>query len=97
VLEGGIPGLLQQVPILAGLDPTLLYLLAANAGQVLTRDEILDHLWGTDFVVESNLVDRHIRDLRAHLQNDWRRPRFIATVPGQGYRFVPTFEEASQA
>jgi Transcriptional regulatory protein, C terminal len=36
-------------------------------------------------------VDRHIRRLRIKLQNDYRHPRFIATVPGLGYRFVPTF------
>jgi DNA-binding response OmpR family regulator len=75
---------------LTALDQGLLYLLAANAGRVVTRDEILDHLWGADFVAESNVVDRHVRTLRAKLQNDWRRPRYIATVPGKGYRFVPT-------
>jgi DNA-binding response OmpR family regulator len=35
------------------------------------------------------VVDRHIRNLRRKLQNDWKRPRYIATVPGRGYRFVP--------
>src|SRR5580765_5788549 len=75
---------------LTSLEQSLLYLLAANAGRVLTRDEILDHLWGADYVAESNVVDRHIRNLRVKLQNGWRRPRYIATVPGRGYRFVPT-------
>src|SRR5688500_8273334 len=74
---------------LTPLELSLLYLLAANAGRVVTRDEILDHLWGVDFVAESNVVDRHVRSLRVKLQNDWRRPRYIATVPGKGYRFVP--------
>ena len=41
-------------------------------------------------MAESNVVDRHIRNLRAKLQNGWRRPRYIATVPGRGYRFLPT-------
>ena len=53
----------------------------------------MDALWGADFVASSNTVDQHIRSLRAKLQNDWHRPRFIATEPGQGYRFVPTFTE----
>ena len=53
--------------------------------------EILDTLWGVDYVAESNVVDRHIRSLRIKLQNDYRHPRFIATVPGVGYRFIPTF------
>lgn len=74
---------------LTGLEQSLLYLLAANAGRLLTRDEIQDHLWGTDYAAESNVVDRHIRNLRVKLQNHWREPRYIATVPGQGYRFVP--------
>jgi len=75
---------------LTALEQSLLYLLAANAGRLLTRDEILDHLWGVDFVAESNVIDRHVRNLRAKLGDDWRRPRYIATVPGRGYRFLPT-------
>ncbi len=74
---------------LTTLEQSLLYLLAANAGRVLTRDEILDHLWGADYVAESNVVDRHVRNLRIKLQDHSRRPRYIATVPGRGYRFMP--------
>jgi DNA-binding response OmpR family regulator len=81
---------------LTGLEQSLLYLLAANAGRVVTRDEILDALWGVDYAAESNVVDRHIRNLRAKLQNDWRKPRFIATVPGKGYRFIPTFSDSER-
>lgn len=77
---------------LTSLEQSLLYLLAANAGRVVTREEILDTLWGVDYVAESNVVDRQIRNLRARLQNDWRQPRYIATVPGRGYRFLPTSE-----
>lgn len=74
---------------LTSLEQALLYLLAANAGTALSREQILDSLWGTDFVIESNVVDRHVRALRAKLQNDWHRPRYIETVPGVGYQFVP--------
>jgi DNA-binding response OmpR family regulator len=79
---------------LTGLEQSLLYLLAASPGRVVTREAILDALWGVDFVTESNVVDRHVRNLRAKLQNDWRKPRFIATVSGKGYRFVATFSDA---
>ena len=79
---------------LTGIEQSLLYLLASRSGRVVTRDEILDAIWGTDFVAESNVVDRHVRSLRIKLQNDYRRPRFIATVPGVGYRFIPTFSGA---
>lgn len=79
---------------LTALEQSLLYLLAANAGRVLSRNEILDYLWGTDYVAESNIVDRHIRNLRVKLESLPRRPKCIATVPGRGYRFLRR-EEAS--
>jgi two-component system, OmpR family, alkaline phosphatase synthesis response regulator PhoP len=81
----------RSVIHLSATEQSLLYLLASRGGQVVTREEILDAIWGTDFVAESNVVDRHIRSLRIKLQNDYRHPRFIATVPGQGYRFIPVF------
>ena len=81
----------ESVIHLTGLEQSMLYLLAANRGRIITRDEIIDAIWGTDFVSESNVVDRHIRSLRAKLQNDWRKPRFIATVPGKGYRLSGVF------
>ena len=82
---------------LTAIEQSLLYLLAANAGQLLTRDDILDQVWGTDYMAESNVVDRHIRNLRIKLQNGWRKPRYIATVPGRGYRFVPTTADTTVA
>jgi len=42
-------------------------------------------------VAGSNVVDRHVRSLRIKLQDDYRHPRFIATVSGHGYQFIPTF------
>ena len=87
----------ESVIHLSGIEQSLLYLLASRSGRVVTRDEILDAVWGTDFVAESNIVDRHIRSLRIKLQNDYRHPRFIATVPGQGYRFIPTFSNQGWA
>jgi DNA-binding response OmpR family regulator len=81
----------ESVIHLSGIEQSLLYLLASRGGRVVSREDILDAIWGTDFVAESNIVDRHIRSLRIKLQNDYRHPRFIATVPGKGYRFIPTF------
>jgi DNA-binding response OmpR family regulator len=75
-------------PHLTAMEQTLLYFLASNPGQILGREEILDALWGTDHVVESNVVDRHVRNLRLKLNDHWRHPRYIGTVPGKGYRFV---------
>ena len=79
---------------LSGIEQSLLYLLASRGARVVTREEILDAIWGADFVAESNIVDRHIRSLRVKLQDDYRHPRFIATVPGEGYRFIPKFSNA---
>lgn len=76
---------------LSGIEQSLLYLLASRGRRVVTREEILDAIWGVDFVAESNIVDRHVRTLRIKLQDDYRHPRFIATVAGEGYRFIPTF------
>jgi DNA-binding response OmpR family regulator len=73
---------------LTALEQALLYLLAANAGTVLSREQILDALWGTDLAIESNVVDRQVRTLRAKLEDDWQKPRYIETVPGAGYRFM---------
>ena len=52
------------------------------------KRQILDAIWGTDFVAESNIVDRHVRTLRMKLHDDYRHSRFIATVTGEGYRFL---------
>jgi DNA-binding response OmpR family regulator len=74
---------------LTTLEQSLLYLLAANAGRLLSREEILDALWGVDYLADSNVVDRHISNLRAKLQNGRRRPKYISTVRGVGYSFLP--------
>lgn len=76
---------------LSSIEQALLYLLASRSGQVVDRETILDVIWGADFVADSNVVDRHIQSLRNKLQDNYRNPRFIATEPGRGYRFIPTF------
>lgn len=73
---------------LTPIQQTLLYLLAANAGRALSREDLLSTIWGGEFEIESNVVDRHIRELRVKLGDDWRTPKFIETVPGAGYRFM---------
>lgn len=72
-------------PHLTPLERGLLYVLVANSGRVVSREDIIDCVWGADAEPNSNLVDRHIRDLRRKLQDDWRRPNVLATMRGQGY------------
>jgi DNA-binding response OmpR family regulator len=74
--------------ILTPIQQALLYILAANAGETLTRESLLASIWGDAFQIESNVIDRHIRELRVKLGDDWRTPRYIETVPGRGYRFA---------
>lgn len=72
---------------LTALQQTLLYLLASNAGAVVTRERILDAIWGDDFLGDSSIIERHVRSLRAKLQYDWLAPKYIETIAGAGYRF----------
>lgn len=59
----------------------LLTFLAANAGRVCSRNELLDRVWGEDFLGTERTVDQHVAQLRAHLGSDW-----ITTIRGRGYR-----------
>ena len=54
-------------------------------------------IWGGEFEIESNVVDRHIRELRVKLNDEWRAPRYIETVPGAGYRFMSQASVSSAA
>jgi DNA-binding response OmpR family regulator len=65
----------------------LLSLLVLNAGQVVTRAEIFDKVWGTDWLGDMRTLDVHIRWLREKLEDDPSNPRYIQTVRGVGYRF----------
>lgn len=69
------------------LEQNLLYLFLSRPGATMDRAAILSSIWGGE-AVTSNVIDRHIRDLRVKLQEEWRDPRFIETVPGKGYRFI---------
>lgn len=73
---------------LTRIEKAILYILSANADKVFSRDQLLDYVWGVDQVMGSNLIDRHIAQLRAKLGDEHRRPRFIETVAGEGYRFL---------
>lgn len=65
----------------------LLALLMSSKGRVLTRDQILERLWGHDYIGDSRTVDVHIRWLREKIETDPATPKRIATVRGVGYRF----------
>jgi two-component system response regulator RegX3 len=65
----------------------LLELLLANAGRVLTRDTLIDRIWGADYVGDTKTLDVHIKRLRARVEDDPSKPTRITTIRGLGYRF----------
>ena len=65
----------------------LLVLLVENAGRVLTRDTLIDRVWGADYVGDTKTLDVHIKRLRTHVEADPSAPTIITTVRGVGYRF----------
>lgn len=65
----------------------LLQILANNNGRVLTRDFLLDKIWGYEYIGETRTVDVHIRHLRKKIEDDDKNPRYIETIRGIGYRF----------
>ena len=66
----------------------LLRYLVEHRGEVITRDRLLDEVWGYDQFPTTRTVDTHILRLRQKFEDDPERPQFILTVHGQGYRFV---------
>lgn len=66
----------------------VLRLLAARAGEVVTRDELLDEVWGYDQYPTTRTVDNHIALLRTKLEEDPSKPRHLITVHGVGYKLV---------
>jgi len=65
----------------------LLELLLRNAGRVMTRDLIIDRVWGGDYVGDTKTLDVHIKRLRAKVEVDPSKPRNIVTIRGLGYKF----------
>jgi DNA-binding response OmpR family regulator len=64
-------------------------LLASRAGEVVSRDELLNEVWGIEFYPSSRTVDNHVAGVRAKLERDPSQPEHIKTVHGVGYKFVP--------
>ncbi len=66
----------------------LLRLLVENSGRVLTRDVLIDRVWGTDYIGDTKTLDVHIKRLRSRIEADPSTPLLITTVRGVGYRFA---------
>jgi DNA-binding response OmpR family regulator len=73
---------------LTTLEFDLLYFLASRAGRVFTREALMEHVWGTDRVVDDRSIDSLVSRLRRKLESDASQPRYVQTVWGAGYRFA---------
>lgn len=65
----------------------LLHLLLANAGRVLTRDLLIDRVWGSDYVGDTKTLDVHVKRLRSKIEADPGNPTRLVTIRGLGYKF----------
>jgi two-component system response regulator ResD len=72
---------------LTGKEFDLLWFLASHPGQVFTRSQLLDHVWGYEFYGDSSTVTVHVRRLREKIENDPANPHYLSTVWGVGYKF----------
>jgi two-component system response regulator RegX3 len=65
----------------------LLHILLANAGRVLTRDTLIDRVWGSDYVGDTKTLDVHIKRLRSKIEIQPSEPACILTIRGLGYKY----------
>ena len=65
----------------------LLEMLLRNAGRVMTRGQLIDRIWGSDYVGDTKTLDVHVKRLRTKIESDPANPRYLITVRGLGYKF----------
>jgi len=88
----------RAVPVLLPLKEfELLELLLANAGRVLTRETLIDRVWGPHYVGDTKTLDVHVKRLRSKIEDDPSSPRRITTIRGLGYKFEASKLGASGA
>jgi two-component system alkaline phosphatase synthesis response regulator PhoP len=73
---------------LTAIEFDLLHTLAEHRGRVLSREQLLERVWGHDFYGEERVVDVHLGHIRKKIEDDPAHPEFIITVRGVGYRFA---------
>jgi two-component system response regulator RegX3 len=67
----------------------LLELLMENSGRVLTRETLIDRIWGSDYFGDTRTLDVHVKRLRAKCETDPHAPKHLITIRGLGYKFMP--------
>jgi two-component system response regulator RegX3 len=82
--EVEVNGIRVQMPL---KEFELLELLLENVNRVLTRGQIIDRVWGTDYFGDTKTLDVHIKRIRSKIEEDPSRPKHLVTVRGLGYKF----------
>jgi two-component system, OmpR family, response regulator RegX3 len=82
--EVRIRGDVVQLPL---KEFELLHVLLANAGRVITREQLIDRVWGSDYVGDTKTLDVHVKRLRAKVEPDPTNPERIVTIRGLGYKY----------
>lgn len=75
----------------------VLHLLLANAGRVMTRETLIDRVWGSDYVGDTKTLDVHIKRLRSKIEPEPGTPRRIVTIRGLGYKFERAADDGRRA
>src|ERR1700760_1148725 len=86
----GVPLRLQQQPL------RLLVMLTERPGEIVTREQLREHIWGTTFVDFDQSLNKAINRLREALNDNAGSPQFIETIPRRGYRFISAVTPARQ-
>jgi two-component system response regulator RegX3 len=81
---GAVDGAAVSLPL---KEFDLLELLLRNAGRVLTRGQLIDRVWGADYVGDTKTLDVHVKRLRSKVEPDPANPKYLVTVRGLGYKF----------
>ena len=79
-----VEGIDQSLPL---KEFDLLVYLMQNAGRVLTRTQLIDRIWGSDYFGDTKTLDVHVKRLRSRIEKDAANPRYIQTIRGLGYKF----------
>ena len=79
----------DQAADLTAIEFKLLQMLVKHAGRIVSRQQVIDHVWGTEVFVTDRVVDTHVMKLRRKVEEDPESPRHIISVRGLGYRLDP--------
>jgi len=79
-----VRGVVTKLPL---KEFELLYVLVANAGRVMTRETLIDRVWGTDYYGDTKTLDVHIKRLRSKIESEPANPTRLVTIRGLGYKY----------